>query len=366
MTSRWAVHTVSGLLCLATALTAAAAEPAQPASSPATSPASQPARVVQFQPNVRIDYARRQVEIDGEVVLRQGLLELFACSPGTREYESIVRLDTTPTVVFQALGLLGLEPGHPLRMDPATAEIIPADGDSVEIDVQYESKGARKTVPIESWMQRSDTKGPLERQTWVFAGSFPARDNRLAADEEGTIIAVVDFESAVVALPRLHTASNAELWLEPRTSAIPDLKTPCTVIFRPGPLRLRMDETGRLYLNGKAAMLGEAARRMQVFARENPDRIVEVEVSPAAPQQQRLRLEMLLAGLRVKQQRRAASRPADTAPAGQPSANDDPDAVPRWLIGGLGTPADNASPAGSAVPSPAPAAPRDQQGPAKQ
>ena len=355
------------LICMCAASLAASPEPTEVdelttlpfvATQPAT---TQPGRVVQFQPNVRIDFGKRQVEVDGAVTLREGLLELFACSPNTREYESIVRLDTRPVVIFQALGLLGLEPGHPLRMDPQTLAIIPPAGDAVAIDVQYEENGIRKTVPIENWMRHSRTKAPLERQSWVFAGSIPLPNGGIAADEEGTIIAVVDFESALVTVPHLHTAANAELWLEPNTPAIPEVGTRCTVVFRPGPLLLRLDHTGRLYLGSKPVTFAEAARRLRAFAQENPGLSIDVEIGPDSPASDRDRLERMIEALRIPVNRRAFTRPAATGPAGEPepetengqSSAESSKVIPRWLLGQLATTHD---------PSPAATQPVNQTG----
>ncbi|MCH8851940.1 MAG: hypothetical protein IID41_04735, partial [Planctomycetes bacterium] len=66
-----------------------------------------------FMPGVRINWQEREVEVAGVVVLREGMLELFACSADTREHESIMRISARPAHVYQALGLLGLEPGSP-------------------------------------------------------------------------------------------------------------------------------------------------------------------------------------------------------------------------------------------------------------
>jgi len=323
------IAVLSAALAVGVCAASARAEPAPEAVRPAP-PATQPGLVVLFQPHVRIDYGRRQVEVDGEVVLREGQLELFACSPGTREYESIVRLNTRPVVIFQALGLLGLEPGRPLRLNFDTLETIPASGDAVEIEVRYEADDTQHSVPIETWMRHARSGRPLDRQPWVFAGSISQGNGNLAADEEGTIIAVVDFESALIALPRLHTSSNEELWLEPNTPAIPEVGTRCTVVFRPGPLQLRLDERGRLYLGRKPVTFGEAARRLRGFVEENPGIGVELDVAAASPASDREQLQRLLEALRVDVRRPAATQPATrepaaTAPAAAPSARATPD-----------------------------------------
>ena len=84
------------------------------------SPKSAPTSIKDFAPGVHIDWANRAVEIDARVVLRSGPLELLACSPKTREHESILVVDARPLHVYQALGLIGLAPGSPSRFDEAS------------------------------------------------------------------------------------------------------------------------------------------------------------------------------------------------------------------------------------------------------
>ena len=88
--------------------------PVAPPEGRAATPASRPAgRIVDFQPGIRIDFAKKHVEVAARVVLREGVLELFACSRGTREHESVVAIASRPLHVFEALGLIGLTPGTP-------------------------------------------------------------------------------------------------------------------------------------------------------------------------------------------------------------------------------------------------------------
>ncbi len=268
--------------------------PAAGSPPPTTSAPGQP-RIVPYQEGIRIDWTHQQIEVDARVILREGLIELFACSPQIREHESIVRIEARPLHLFQALGLIGLTPGHPVLYDDESGRRAPATGDPVEIEVRYAEAGQTRTVPIETWMQRSDGQ-PIERLQWVFAGSVELEDDSIAADYEGTVVAVVDFGSALVALPERHSNSNAELWLKPATAAIPPVGTPCTLIFRAGPVEIDLDADGRLHVGGRRTALAEAARRIRELAgREDPPQL-RVSVDPACPESEVCALRHLLEG----------------------------------------------------------------------
>jgi len=231
--------------CVRAAVVARATSPADPRAGPSTrsasGPASRPAgRTVPLYPGVVINWAERQVELEASVVMRQGPLELFACSPRTREYESILRVRARPWHIYLAMGLIGLRPGHPPYWDAGQKRMVPATGDRVDLFVRYpcpegadSGTAAERTVPIRAWMRMRNTKAPMPRRSWVFAGSVRFEDGAFAADVEGTVVTVVDFASALIALSESHTADNASLWLEPDPQRIPPVGTRCTLLIRP-------------------------------------------------------------------------------------------------------------------------------------
>lgn len=296
------------------------------ATSTAPSPAAAQPRVVPYQRGIRIDWGRRQVEVDATVILREGLIELFACSPNNREHESIVRIEARPLHLFQALGLIGISPGHPVLYDDETGRRAPATGDPVEIEVGDALDGKLRTVPIESWMRRSADGQPVGRLQWVFAGSVELEDDSIAADHEGTVVALVDFGSSLVALPALHSDRNTDLWLEPATDAIPPVGTRCTLIFRPGPVEINLDSTGRLYVGGRRVTLAEAARRIRESAnQEDPPRF-RVAIDPLSPKAEAQSLRDLLESFGPHLEIGSpTSRPADEPPAHEC------DALVGWL-----------------------------------
>ena len=93
-----------------------------------------------------IDPKRKIVVVDGEVVLREGLLEMFACPKGTKEHESIVAVNSNAQLIHTGLLAIGALPGRPVQFQP---EYAPATGTEVEIWVLWTSAaGERKKVRV--------------------------------------------------------------------------------------------------------------------------------------------------------------------------------------------------------------------------
>ena len=199
----------------------------QPASQP--SPESQPGRPTAYAEGIRILWTEGVVELDASVCLRQGSLELFGCSPKTKTHESIVVIHGRPRSIYEALGLVGLRPGAPASYDPATDRSTPARGDALHIEVVTTVEGRKITCGLHEWMRMTKDRKPAPPLEWVFAGSRMLENDIFAADSEGTLICVVDFDTALIALPQSHTSDDEELWLEANTERIPPRGTKCVV-----------------------------------------------------------------------------------------------------------------------------------------
>ncbi len=192
-------------------------------------------RVVEFAPGLRIDYAKMQVELDCEVILREAELELlvYAKAPTPKEHETILKTQVQPERIFEALGLLGITPGHPTLYDWETQEITPPKGDPVDIFVRYDREGAAVEHSICDWVLNLRTQQPMVHSPWLFTGGERDDRGRYAADIEGTVVTVVDFPSAVLSVPASHTSADEHLWAAANTPAIPEKGTKVIVLFRP-------------------------------------------------------------------------------------------------------------------------------------
>jgi hypothetical protein len=206
-----------------------------------------------FQPGVGIDWASRAVYVDGRVVLRAGLLEFLACFAG-KEHESIVRLEASATHIYTALGLVGLEPGHPPRWDEQRGRFGPPTGDLVDVSIEWEIDGDRRSAAGFQWLRECEyERTPIDRP-WVFAGSRRLGDGTLSADHSGEGIAVVDQPNSLLALSRNHVSHDAELWAEANTAAIPPVNTRVRVVLQPARARayeVRVDFRGAAFADGR-------------------------------------------------------------------------------------------------------------------
>lgn len=224
--------------------------------------------IKKFAPGVRIDWTHRTVEVDAKIVLRKGSLELLACSPQTREHESILVVTAKPLHIFQALGLIGAQPGSPMRYDIKQDRWIPPTGDELEIFLRYHNDQIEYTVEAKQWLLDTNKKKEPPSLKWVFAGSKTLPSGRFMADIEGTIISVVDFESAVISLDALHSADNEMLWLRANTQAIPPINTPCTILFSTKKdtshqLDVVIHANGHLQINGNRSSVVEVVAQFR-------------------------------------------------------------------------------------------------------
>ncbi len=280
------------------AVTAVAAEPSADRRSPTSWPPASPRattrpttrvargdHIVVYKKGVAINWTKRQVELQGTIAFRQGPLELFACATdrygGDKTHESIVLLKGRPLHIFQALGLIGLEPGSPPRWNEATNKIIPATGQPVTVRVEWIFDGHRREASAHEWMRRIDKPDEsLEPLHWVFSGSRPMPDGGILADEDGTVITLVDFDGAIISLREHHPRDYSQMWIEARTEKIPPMNAPCTVLVQAAGLWITLDRFGRVHVGAKRHDDVSLAKTVERYLRKHSMGRVFVLVAP--------------------------------------------------------------------------------------
>jgi hypothetical protein len=102
---------------------------------------------------VLLDAKNKKLLLKSEVVLREGLLELFVCLKQTKEHESILAVNTQAQIVHAGLLALGAQAGSPVRWQP---EFQPATGQQINIFCTWtDAEGKLHRDPAQSWIRNA-------------------------------------------------------------------------------------------------------------------------------------------------------------------------------------------------------------------
>lgn len=184
--------------------------------------------------DVWLDAQRGAVLVDGQVSLRRGMLEMFACIRNTKEHESVVTADTQAFLVHAGLLRLGAEPGHPAQFVP---KFRPPAGTEIDVSVEWrDAEGKTQTAKAQDWVRDAKT-GRAMTYPWVFAGSRFWTDEETGRQyyqaEGGDFICVSNFGTAALDIPVESSQSNETLEFEAFTERIPPLGTPVRLVLKP-------------------------------------------------------------------------------------------------------------------------------------
>ena len=167
-------------------------------------------------------------------------LELVACTPDTREHESLVVTDVPPSSIHAGLLAIGAEPGQPAAVFETDRGVERRAASGDRIAVSFRVGGDRYTA--EDWVG-VERPGEIEPDplpgelSFVFAGSvFVERGGRrvYAADPAGTLIGLTTFGSETVAAERVvspESRIDTPMFVV-RRGAFPVFGTPVTVRLR--------------------------------------------------------------------------------------------------------------------------------------
>ena len=168
----------------------------------------------------------------GSICLNRGYLEMFACTPQTKEHESIVVLNCKAFEIHAGLMAIGAKPGKPVKFDP---EYVPASGAEIEVEVHwFDKEGKPQHARAQEWIKDSKT-GKAMTLGWVFAGSGFFVDEktgeRFYLAEGGEVVCVSNFTTAMLDVPVKSSDLNDGLQFEAFTERIPPVKTKVRVVF---------------------------------------------------------------------------------------------------------------------------------------
>jgi hypothetical protein len=182
------------------------------------------------------DAKEKRLYLKARVVLRDGYLEHLMCLKGTKEHEAILATDAVPQEIHAGLLLTGAEPGHPVQFVP---KFEPPTGSAIAIEASWLEDGKIRKADVRKWIQ-DEKKAALSRD-WVFGGSQLYDDaitkKRRYAAEDGDLITVANFGSAILDLPIESSANDAERNFSTKTDKIPAVGTEVFLSLSPRPAK---------------------------------------------------------------------------------------------------------------------------------
>ncbi len=183
--------------------------------------------------DVWIDPEKREMHIAGFVCLNEGELEMLVTLEGGKTHESIVAVRSNAYIIHAGLLALGAETGRPATFQP---EFQPVTGTEIAVEFEWiDAAGKPQRVRGQDWVRKIRTQTVLE-QPFLFGGSMLRREpnGQIQYDaEQGDVVCVSNFPSAMIDVPVESSAEAAELMFEAFKERIPPLLTPVTVILRP-------------------------------------------------------------------------------------------------------------------------------------
>ena len=194
-------------------------------------------------PGIRLNLEERCIDVEATVCLREGLLELVACTEGSKEHESILAIAARPMHIHTAMLLMGAKPGTPAMrksLEGARAQWIPVDptGDPVRVSLVFpDSKGKQEEHAISKFISSVQpdeipgvsTKKRQEKfpSRFLFAGSHLLQDGsgskRYVCEQSGNVISISTFGDELLCLSGVHGHQNDGLTWQVNPKGLPGI-----------------------------------------------------------------------------------------------------------------------------------------------
>lgn len=214
--------------------------------------------------SIWIDVKRKIVVVDGEIAMREGPLEMFACPKGTKEHESIIAVHCDGVTIHAGLIAVGALAGHPVRFDP---RYEPATGTAIEILILWQDDKGRHKVRAQEWVYDAATEKALEHD-WVFGGSGLWTDETTGKKyyhaDAGDLICVSNFATAMLDLPIESSQANDGLLYSAFTENIPPRGTKVRLVLCPRKAKTEVKAKAEATPTAETKAAGEST--------ETPDR----------------------------------------------------------------------------------------------
>ena len=207
-------------------------------------------------PGIQLNLDERSIDVNATVCLHKGLLELVACTKGSKEHESIISIEARPVHIHTALLLFGAKPGTPTLRRAAGADgvrWIPVEpaGDRVHVSLVFpDAKGKLQEHSIEKFIALAqpkkisglkEDKAPPRKfpSSFLFAGSHLVADGagpkKYLCEQSGNVISISSFGDELLCLPEVFGHKNDGLIWEVNSKGLPKIGQQVILRLRPNP-----------------------------------------------------------------------------------------------------------------------------------
>ena len=154
-------------------------------------------------------------------------LELIACSPDSKEHETLLICRAKASQIHAAMLLAGFTPGSPVVWSSENGRMnaTPPTGDRLDIHFVYDdSQGKSVEVSPHEWIVSSHTGERPPDEGFVFAGSRIVQregETRYDADFTGTLIGLASFGGELIAYPEPispESSIDEPVWMADQSS----------------------------------------------------------------------------------------------------------------------------------------------------
>ena len=225
-------------------------------------------------PGLVLDLNKKCIDLEATICLDDGLLELVACTKGSKEHESIVAVSARAMHIHTALLLLGANNGHPAMRKQVGREKkrwinVPPKGDEIRVFlITTSATGKQIERPISDFIIRSKLRvdevdgtviaAPNEAKktavtakeqfsnTFLFVGSHLRKTGKgppqYLADSSGNVISIATFGDELLCLPFHETQENNALMWRIKPKSLPKAGTQVILRLRP-PMKTHQPKT---------------------------------------------------------------------------------------------------------------------------
>ncbi|MBL1214950.1 MAG: hypothetical protein HND52_16440 [Ignavibacteriae bacterium] len=175
--------------------------------------------------NLLLDIDANKITIPGIINMNEGIIEVFACSPGGKLHESLIVANILPYHLQVALLLLGINPTD--INDVKITESLEKFG-QIEIIVKWKIDDEETEMRAEKLIWNLSQGKPMQEVNWLFIGSktingvFVANDNK-------SLITTFNDPYTIIENP-LSTRINDELY-EVNKTLLPPIGTPVELVL---------------------------------------------------------------------------------------------------------------------------------------